>query len=96
MIRVHLTRSPMLSKKYRVRFVDEKRHVDFGARGYSDYTIHKDDDRRALYIKRHRVHENWKDVYTAGFWARWLLWEKKTIKEAKADMSKRFGIRFLP
>ena len=95
MIRVRLTRSPMLSKKYRVRF-DNGSHVDFGARGYSDYTIHKDDDRRALYLKRHRVRENWNDVHTAGFWARWLLWEKKTMKEAKAAMTKRFGIRFFP
>ncbi len=94
MIRVHLTRSPLLAKKYRVRFEDGG-HVDFGARGYSDYTMHKDNDRRLLYIKRHRFRENWNDVRTAGFWARWLLWEKTTIREAKINMSKRFGIRFL-
>lgn len=94
MIRVLLTRSPLLAKKYRVRFEDGT-HVDFGARAYSDYTMHKDDDRRAAYIKRHRPNENWGDIRTAGFWSRWLLWEKKTIREAKLNISRRFSVRFL-
>ena len=90
---VRLISSPLISKKYRVKFEDG-RHVDFGARGYSDYTMHKDDVRRAAYIRRHMARENWKDVYTAGFWSRWLLWEKKTIKEAKENITRRFSIRF--
>lgn len=94
MIRVLLTRSPLISKKYRVKFIENGRHVDFGARGYDDYTVHKDDVRRASYIRRHMAHENWKDIYSAGFWSRWLLWEKKTLKEAKENITKRFSIRF--
>jgi len=32
--------------------------VSFGASGYSDYTINKDDKRKENYIKRHST-ENW-------------------------------------
>ena len=39
---VVLSKSPIKGKKYRVTFAPEGRHVDFGALGYSDYTIHKD------------------------------------------------------
>ena len=94
MKKVRLTTSPLLSKKMRVHFPDG-RHVDFGARGYSDYTMHKDPVRRTAYLKRHVVREDWTDMYTSGFWARWLLWEKPTLKEAKAYMARRFSIQFL-
>ena len=31
-------------------------------------------------------------VLTAGWWSRFLLWEKPTIEEAIKDIKKRFGI----
>ena len=34
-------------------------------------------------------------IKTAGFWSRWLLWSKPSMKEAKTLMSKKFGIRFI-
>jgi hypothetical protein len=57
--------------------------VNFGAKGYSDYTIHKDDERKLRYIKRHN-NENWtkSGINTAGFWSKHLLWNKKTIPES--------------
>jgi hypothetical protein len=81
-----LTKSPKKEKKYRVTFRTEGRHVDFGQKGYSDYTIHKDRDRMKRYIGRHaHMGENWGAVtgkYTAGFWSRWLLWSKPSLKAA--------------
>jgi len=58
--------------------------VYFGAVGYSDFTIHKDEDRKNRYILRHEKNENWtkSGIDTAGWWSRWYLWSKPTKKEA--------------
>ena len=38
--------------KWTAQFSDGRR-VDFGARGYSDYTLHKDPERMLRYVRRH-------------------------------------------
>ena len=57
------------------------KHIYFGAVGYSDFTIHKDPDRKQRYINRHEKNENWtkSGIDSAGFWSRWLLWNKPSI-----------------
>jgi Family of unknown function (DUF5754) len=91
MKRVILRQSPNSKKKYRVEF-ENGTHVDFGAKGYEDYTMHKDPVRKARYIIRHRLRENWRDPTTAGFWSRWLLWESPSIRKAQASIYKKFNI----
>jgi len=49
---VKLTKSPKSAKRYRVTFEDGK-FVDFGADGYSNYTIHKTSERMRNYVRRH-------------------------------------------
>ena len=68
------------------------KHIYFGAVGYSDFTIHKDPDRKQRYINRHDKNENWtkSGIDSAGFWSRWLLWNKPTIKSSYEDIKKRF------
>ena len=68
------------------------RKIYFGAKGYSDYTIHKDPARKQRYIDRHKDRENWtkSGINTAGFWSRWLLWNKPTIETSYNDIKKRF------
>jgi hypothetical protein len=51
-MKVTLKKSPMRDKKYRVTFQDGD-YVDFGGKGYTDYTIHKDPMRMRLYVLRH-------------------------------------------
>lgn len=77
--------------KYYIATKSGKR-VYFGANGYSDYTIHKDPERKKRYIERHRKNENWtkSGIDTAGFWSRWLLWNEPTIKLSYEDIKKRF------
>ncbi len=88
-----LTKSPNPNKKFRALFVNEGKHVDFGAKGYSDYTIHKDRNRMKRYLERHgRMGEDWTTKtgkYTAGFWSRWLLWNRPSIGSAIASVSRR-------
>jgi len=68
------------------------KHIYFGAVGYSDFTIHKDPDRKQRYINRHEKNENWtkSGINSAGFWSRWLLWNKPSIKASYEDITKRF------
>ena len=47
-----LIKSPKRDKKFRVISPDN-RTVDFGAKGYSDYTLHKNPLRMRLYVGRH-------------------------------------------
>ena len=68
------------------------KHIYFGAAGMSDFTKHKDEDRKNRYIDRHKHNEDWgkSGIDTAGFWSRWLLWNKPTIRESYQDIKKRF------
>lgn len=87
-----IKKSTLKNKKFDV-FQDEKKITSFGAIGYEDYTMHNDDKRKANYIKRHKSNEDWSDPTTAGFWSRWILWNKKTISASILDTEKRFKIK---
>jgi hypothetical protein len=75
----------------------EGRTVHFGAKGYSDYTIHKDATRMKRYVIRHRRRENWgrTGMYTPGFWSRWLLWSRPTLSGAVAKTQRVLGRRII-
>ena len=92
---VRLSVSPKTAKKWRVIFPNGKR-VDFGAAGMSDFTKHKTPSRMRSYVKRHGgMGETWgkKGLQTAGFWSRWLLWSKPSLKGAIAFMNNKFNIK---
>jgi hypothetical protein len=66
--------------------------VKFGATGYEDYTLGTSDIQKRSYIARHKINEDWTRTgyFSAGFWSRWLLWNKRTIHESIKDTEKRF------
>ena len=70
--------------------IDNKKTIHFGASGYSDYTKHKDTERKYAYIRRHKKNENWADFKTAGFYAKHILWNKPSILESVKDTNKQF------
>ncbi len=78
-------KSDRADKKYYI-ITNAKKKIYFGAAGMSDFTLHKDEARKNLYINRHKKNEskfwNKSGIDTASFWARFLLWEKPTIKES--------------
>jgi hypothetical protein len=90
-------------KKYKVTVIKSngtKKTVQFGAKGYKDFTLHnKDlrDEKKNRYLKSHKPRENWNKsgINTAGFWSRWLLWNKPTISESIKDIEKRFNIKII-
>jgi Na+-transporting NADH:ubiquinone oxidoreductase subunit NqrF len=87
----YLEQSPLANKKLRINLPSGK-HIDFGAKGYEDFTTHGDEKRRQRYLARHRKREDWNDLNTAGFWSARLLWSYKNIEDAIKDVEKRFNI----
>ena len=63
----------------------------FGAKGMSDYTIHKDVERKTRYITRHAKREDWDDPVTAGALSRWILWNKPSYRDSVNDYKIRFN-----
>ena len=57
-----------------------KKTTHFGAKGSSTYLDHKDKDKRAAYLARHKVNENWSDPTSAGALSRYILWGNSTSK----------------
>jgi hypothetical protein len=81
--------------KWSAVFPDGKK-VNFGLRGYSDYTIHKDHNRMLRYLTRHVKRENWSPSgrFKAGFWSRWLLWSKPTLNGAARQTERVLGGKY--
>lgn len=94
---VKFKKSTKSGKKYDAVFQNAKtgrtKTISFGSKGMSDYTKHKDNDRKYQYLKRHRKRENWNNLMTAGALSRWVLWNKKSLKASMADYKKRFNGR---
>ena len=88
---VIIKKSNTKGKKYDAVIKDNKK-VSFGATGYSDFTKHKDEERKDRYKARHKVNQDWKDYNTAGFWAKNILWNKPTIEASVRDTNKNFLI----
>jgi hypothetical protein len=93
---VKITKSKHKEKKWDAYFsVDGEREkvVSFGATGYQDYTQHKNDFRKKLYLERHgRGREHWSKPDSPGALSRWVLWNKPGFRESVADFKRRFHL----
>lgn len=92
-----VSKSPLKTKKYKVvvydKNDDKKKTIHFGAKGYEDFTIHGDNERKYRYIDRHKGKEDWNDPFTAGFWALHALWNKPTLQGSLNDIKRNFDIK---
>ena len=85
---VDVTKSPAAGKKWRATFSDGTT-TDFGATGYSDYTKHKDKDRRDNYIARHKSDLETDDPTRAGYLSMFILWNKPSLQASIEDYKRR-------
>ena len=90
MLSFKLSISNRPSKKWKIE--NNEKVVHFGDSSYEDYTLHKNEVRKQQYLLRH------KDPYDAfrhqaGFWARWLLWNKPSLEASVKDVERRFGLK---
>ncbi len=90
-------RSTVAGKKWDVYVPhgDRLRKVSYGAAGMSDYTKHKDKERRVRYRARH-VGDRVDDPYAPGFWSMWHLWgesadHKRAFAQAVARAKRLIG-----
>ena len=92
-VKVTVRPSSRKNKKYAAVF-EKGQAVHFGEKGSEDFTMHGDEKRKTRYVNRHRSRENWTEngLRTAGFWSRWLLWNKPSIAQAIQDMNQQFRL----
>ena len=90
--KIILQKSNRTEKKYMVTI--GKKTIHFGSSPYKSYEVHKDKERMLRYLNRHRSRENWakSGIKTAGFWSRWILWNKPSLLASIKDTEKRFNI----
>jgi hypothetical protein len=100
-----LIKSPRDGKKWRI-ITPRGIKIDFGAKGYQDYTLHHNARRKQLYVIRHAggsgnsAHsrrESWSKsgINTAGFWSRWLLWQEPSLSGAIKFIERKFHIKIV-
>lgn len=94
---VHIYKSDRAGKKYKIvlKYDDGKtKTIHIGQASADDFTTHGDEARKKRYLDRHRKRENWtkSGITTAGFWSRWLTWNKPTLSASINDIEKRFNI----
>jgi len=91
---IKIVKSPNKEKKLRAIFSrnGKIKNVDFGAAGMSDYTKHKDDERKKRYIARHKSRENFNEPTSRGSLSRWVLWNKKSLNDSIKDYKRKFKL----
>ena len=91
---IKIVKSPKPEKKYRAVFCTEGRekNIDFGSKGMSDFTKHRDPKRKQRYIQRHRSRENWEQPDNPGSLSRWILWNKPSFRQSVKSYKKKFHL----
>ena len=86
-----LEKSKSKNKKFKI---SNGKTINFGDTRYDDFTLHKNPNRKKLYLARHKKRENWNKsgINTAGFWSKHLLWNKKTLNKSIKNIEDRFRI----
>jgi hypothetical protein len=99
--------SNVKGKKYSAFFKldnGKEKKVNFGARGYRDYTLinnpkskfyikerEKREKVKQSYLKRH-AKEDWNNVLTAGSLSRWVLWELPSLAGSIRKFKNKFNL----
>ena len=103
-MKVEIKKSNQPKKKLMAIFYDNDKKVKtthFGSSSNKDFTIYSKenkklaDDRKKLYLERHRSRENWNDYKSAGSLSRYILWNKSTIDASKRDYANRFNLTLI-
>jgi hypothetical protein len=92
-----LSIKPMEDGKHKYQATFEKpdgttKKTSFGAKGYTDFILSKDETKRDLYKARHAKDLKTDDPTRAGYLSMFILWNKPTLKASIADYKKRFNL----
>ncbi len=90
-----ITPSDKTNKKFTALIDDKKNNnkksIHFGDSRYSDYTLHKDTERKKAYLARHKK-DNFNNPNYAGFYSTNLLWNKPTLKESLKNTNEKYNL----
>lgn len=90
---VQIFQSSRPSKKF-MAVINNDTVIHFGQHGASDYTVHKDKERKERFLKRMATHikNNGNNYYAPIFWSTHLLWNKPTLKESIKWIEKNYPL----
>ena len=97
---VTITKSKQKDKKFDAIIADKKDNktetVSLGAKGYSDYTKHKNEERKRRCIARHSNEDHTKSkIKSPAFMSRLILWNKPSLAQSARDLNSKIeGVRF--
>jgi len=95
--KLKITKSNNPKKKFTAIFFNKEgkkiKTQHFGSFGMSDFTKHKDEERKERYLNRHRKRENWDNPLSAGALSRFILWNKPSLRESIKDFKNRFNLK---
>lgn len=84
-----VSKSDVLNKKYKVIIYEngvKRKTINFGDNRYKDFIQYHRinpalaNERKKLYIQRHKKREDFTDFFTAGYWSRAVLWNLPTLE----------------
>ena len=99
-MKIELYKSDRAGKKYKIVLVygdGKTKTIHIGQAGADDFTTHKDEKRKQAYITRHKKRENWtkSGIDTAGFWSRWLTWNKPSLSASIKYIEEKFNVNII-
>lgn len=83
------------TKKFDAIFQEDSgkiKKISFGAAGSKTFLETRDEARKAAYLARHRVREDWTKPDNAGSLSRWISWNLPTLTASVADFRRRFNV----
>lgn len=91
---INIVKSWKPDKKFVALFeVDGRsRNVHFGSATSQTYAEGADDLKKANYLKRHAVRENWDNPITPGSLSKHILWSEPDINDAIKAFKKKFNL----
>jgi Holliday junction resolvasome RuvABC ATP-dependent DNA helicase subunit len=94
-----LTDSPRVGKKKRMIFYDKDKilvsYTDFGADGMSDFTIHKDEDRKDRWLNRFNklINKYKSDPTKATTLSHMIFWNRDTLEDSYKNYLNKFNLK---
>jgi hypothetical protein len=90
---ITIEKSTREDKKYQA--TDGKKTVHFGDSKYSDFTKHRDEERKKRYIQRHSNEDHSiSNALSPAFLSRNILWNQPTVESSIRDLNKRYKVKF--
>ena len=81
MLVVKVVKSERPNKRFKAIFIkngDIVKQVHFGSASGKTFIDHGDESIKKAYIARHKVNEDWTDLFSAGALSRYILWGKSS------------------